>query len=348
MTSADCPDTTPAPTLSGADQGVFLSYAKTLVDYLREKGHDADRLLADTRLKAADLEDSERSIPTALYVELWRRAEQLTGDGVIGLHVGQVVRPGKYGILGYAMMACENLREALLRQKRYQDLVGKAGRSELMVEGERAELRWYSSMAALSRQIGEEHVASWVAFARWMLGPDRNPVEILFEHSAPQTTGELETFFRCPLKFSQPYTAIAFPAALLAAPIKDNDPAVRKLLDSHAENLLLTRTGSPDDPVRDIRDSISRNLVKGVPAIETVAEHMKMHVRTLQRRLGDQHLTYKQVVDDVRCSLALQHIRDPKLSLLDIAFLLGFAEQSSFQRAFKRWTGKPPGQYRST
>jgi AraC-like DNA-binding protein len=205
-------------------------------------------------------------------------------------------------------------------------------------------MHWHSGMARLSRPVGEEHLASWVAFARWMLGADKAPIRVSFEHAATASLDEYRRIFACELAFGQPSTAIRFPLEYMSAPIKDKNPALRRMLDEHAEALLAQRSAA--DPARDIRDAIQRALVNGVPAIETVAGQMQVHTRTLQRRLGDLGLTYKQLLDDVRSSLALQYIKDPKLGLLDIAFLLGFAEQSSFQRAFKRWTGQPPGHYR--
>jgi AraC-like DNA-binding protein len=330
-----------ADTESGS---VYLSYARALFDYLTEHGQPLAPLLKGTSLTPADFDDSDRSIPASLYVTLWQRAVVQTGDDYLGLHVGEVVRPGKYGILGYAMMSCETLGQAVLRQMRYQDLIGKAGRSELVTTDDHAEMHWHSSMARLSRPVGEEHLASWVAFARWMLGAERSPTRVSFEHAAPAALDEYRRIFRCELAFDQPNTAIRFPQEYLSAPIKDKNPALRRMLDEHAEALLAKR--STADPARDIRDAIQRALVNGVPAIETVAEQLQVHTRTLQRRLSDIGLTYKQLLDDVRSALALQYIKDPKLGLLDIAFLLGFAEQSSFQRAFKRWTGQPPGHYR--
>lgn len=331
-----------------ADAGsgsVYLYYARALFDYLAEHGQKLDALLRGSGIAAGDLDDSERAIPTAEYVALWERAVKLTGDDYLGLHVGEIVRPGKYGILGYAMMSCETLGEAVLRQMRYQDLIGKAGRSELIRTDQHAEMHWHSGMARLSRHVGEEHLASWVAFARWMLGAEKSPLRVSFEHPAPASLAEYERIFRCELAFEQPSTAIAFPLEYLDAPIKDKNPALRRMLDEHAEALLAKH--AVNDPARDIRDAIQRALVNGVPAIETVAAQLQVHTRALQRRLADIDLTYKQLLDDVRSALALQYIKDPKLGLLDIAFLLGFAEQSSFQRAFKRWTGQPPGHYRA-
>ncbi|MGH8530339.1 MAG: AraC family transcriptional regulator [Nevskiales bacterium] len=338
----DCPDTT-APDSLGS---VYLAYASSLFDYLGTKGHDVAALLAGAGLRPAQLQDKEHAIPTMLYLQLWQRAVELTDDPYLGLHVGEVIRPGKYGVLGYAMMSCETLGEALLRQQRYQNLIGKTGRAELVERGEECELGWYAAMARHSRHVGEEHVASWVAFARWMINVPGDPLRILFEHQAPADLSEHRRIFNCALEFDQTHTAVVFPAHFLALPLKNTDPAMQRLMDSHAESLLARRTQSDSDPTADIRNSIERALPTGVPAIETIAAQLKLHPRTLQRRLFMAGLSFKGVVDDVRRSLALRYVNDPKLELIEIAFLLGFAEQSSFQRAFKRWTGKPPGQYR--
>ncbi len=343
---ADCPDTTSPESPPQGLGSVHLAYASSLFDYLGTCGHDVKALLGGAGLRPEQLQDKEYAIPTEVYLELWQRAVALTGDNYLGLHVGEVIRPGKYGVLGYVMMSCDTLGEALLRQKRYQDLVGKTGRSELVERGAECELIWYAEMARHSRHVGEEHVASWVAFARWMINVQVDPLRILFEHRAPASLDEHRRIFNCALEFDQPHTAIVFPAHFLALPLKNTDPAMQRLMDSHAEALLARRAQSANDPTADIRNSIERALPSGVPAIETIAAQLKLHPRTLQRRLFMAGLSFKNLVDDVRRSLALRYVNDPELDLVEIAFLLGFAEQSSFQRAFKRWTGKPPGQYR--
>lgn len=346
---AHCPDTTRCPETTAPEPvlgSVYLAYASSLFDYLGSRGVDVKALLASAGLRPEQLQDKEHAIPTQLYLDLWQRAVELTGDDYLGLHVGEVIRPGKYGVLGYAMMSCETLGEALLRQQRYQDLVGKTGRSELIERGDECELVWHAAMARHSRHVGEEHVASWVAFARWMINEQADPLRIRFEHRAPPDLGEHRRIFNCPLEFGQPDTAIVFPARFLTLPLKNTDPAMQRLMDSHAEALLARRAQTADDPTADIRNSIERALPAGVPSIETIAQQLKLHPRTLQRRLFMAGLSFKNLLDDVRRSLALRYVNDPKLDLIEIAFLLGFAEQSSFQRAFKRWTGKPPGQYR--
>lgn len=328
---------------------VFAPYLRSLIDYLQERGFDVAPLLAGAGIEAAALDAADHAIPAGRYLKLWDDAEALTGDPQLGLHVGEQIRPGKYGVLGYVMMSCETLGESLLRQLRYQDLVGKSGRSELVQDGDRCELRWHARMSRASRHVAEEHVASWVAFARWILGtPSRNPLEVLFEHPAPQATDEHERLFRCPLRFAQAYTAVVFSADLLRLPLKDKNAQMRRVMDRHAEMLLAQRIRGEPEIAHDIREAIAQRLQDGVPPIEAVAAQLRLSPRTLQRRLGLVRSSYKDLVDDVRRRLALRYIDDRRLSLPEIAFLIGFSEQSSFQRAFKRWTGVPPGRYRES
>jgi AraC-like DNA-binding protein len=328
---------------------VFVAYLRSLIDYLRERGFDTAPLLVSVGLDERALDEPDRTIPAARYLKLWQQAEHLTGDAQLGLHVGEQIRPGKYGVLGYVMMSCETLGESLLRQLRYQDLVGKSGRSELLRSAARCELRWLAEMSRSSRHIAEEHVASWVAFARWILGaPGRDPLEVWFEHPAPAVLDEHEKLFRCTLRFGQPHTAVVFSAELLDLPLRDKNPDMRRLMDRHAETLLAQHVQGEPEITREIRAAIAQQLADGVPPIERVAAQLQISPRTLQRRLASVHSNYKDLVDDVRRRLALRHVDNRQLSLPEIAFLLGFSEQSSFQRAFKRWTGLPPGRYRES
>ncbi len=327
---------------------VYLSYVRALFQYLEEQGQSTAALLAALGLDAISLDDPDRTISATRYARLWERATALSGDPYLGLHAGAVARPGKYGILGFAMMACDTLGEALLRQRRYQDLVGKTGVSELHpLSADIAELRWHSPLAGLSRQIGEEHVASWAAFARLLIGDHERALYVCFEHAPTDDEREYLRVLGCPARFSQPYSAVAFAPALLERPIRDKNPALRRLLDGHAEQLLEQRRRAHEDTVADVWRCVSEALVNGVPTLEDIAQRLSCSPRALQRRLSERDQTFKDLLDEVRRALALQYIADAKLSLLDIAFLLGFSEQSGFQRAFKRWTGTTPGLYRA-
>lgn len=307
---------------------------------------DARGLACGVGIDAALLNDPIGTLTAQEYGSLWDAAVKLTRDEALGLHVGEVLRLGKYGILGYAMISSSTLLEALERQRRYQDLVGKAGRSELICNADEAVLQWHSPLTAYSRHIGEEHLASWLAFARMMLGSDKQALRVDFAHAAPAALQEHQRLFNCPLRFDQPCNAIHFPRAYLDAPLREKNPVMLQLMDQHAEQLLRQHQPENTYGLDRVRRVIADLLIEGTPTIEQIAAQVERSSRSLQRELAAAGWTYKDLLDDVRQQLAVQYMRAGHLSNLEIAFALGFSEQSSFQRAFKRWTGLPPGQYR--
>lgn len=330
-----------------AQGDVYLSYVRALFQYLDERRLAVDALLAAMALQRSMLDEADRMLSAQRYAELWERAVALTGDEYLGLHAGAVPRPGKYGILGFAMMASDTLGEALECQRRYQDLVGKTGISALYrPTPEVAELRWQSPLTRLSRQIAEEHVASWTAFAQLLIGGDERPLYVCFEHVPVGNSDEYRRVLGCEARFGQAYTAVAFSPQLLSRPIRDKNPILRRLLDHHAEQLLAARRQTAD-AVGDVWQAVTEALASGMPSLDDVARRLNCSSRSLQRRLAARGQNFKELIDEVRRGLALRYIDDGKLSLLDIAFLLGFSEQSGFQRAFKRWTGTTPGAWRN-
>jgi len=245
------------------------------------------------------------------------------------------------------MMSSSTLLDALDRQRRYQDLVGKVGRSELICEGDMATLQWDSPLAQRSRHAGEEHLASWMSFARAMLGTGKRAFTASFVHAQPADISEHERIFDCELLFEQPCTAVSFPREYLSISLREKNPGLQQLLDSHAEQLLQQLAPTDDHAIDQVRKVISDFLIEGTPTIEQVAETLDTAPRSLQRKLSAAGWSYKELLDEVRKKLAIEYMRDGQLSILDIAYALGFSEQSPFQRAFKRWTGQTPGQYRS-
>lgn len=326
---------------------VYMAYARGLLDFLSEKNLDVHKLLMSCDIDPSLIDDAQAVLSSEQYSQLWERSEELSGDAQLGLHVGEIVRPGKYGILGYAMMSSSNLQDALERQRRYQDLVGKAGRSELICKDGLATLQWESPLALRSHHISEEHLASWMAFAQTMLGTGKHAISASFVHAQPDNIKEHQRIFGCELLFSQPRTSISFSREYLSISLREKNPGLQEILDAHAEQLLQQLTPTDNHAIDEVRRNISEQLLEGTPTIEQVAEQLGTSARSLQRQLSAAGWSYKSLLDEVRKTLAIEYIRDGQLSMLDIAFALGFSEQSPFQRAFKRWTGQTPGQYRN-
>lgn len=330
---------------------VSVAYLQGLVEHLQRHGVDPARLLGTVQLEPSILAQRDQRIAASAYLELVGAGVRLSGDDNLGLHLGEAVRPGYYGVLGYLIMSCATLSDALHRQARYAALVGNLGRVELADEPPREGCEplvkhcWEPLLPQQQRQMSEETLAGWVSFGHWVSGVDEVPFEVRFSHGAPADTGEHERIFRCPVLFDQPDNALVFPKRLLALPLGQADAQVQRTLDAYAERLLV-EINKGDSVLDRARLELARQLPEQGADLERLSQTLALSPRTLQRRLRDTGLSFSQLVDETRQQLVLHYLRDPALDTADIAYLLGFSEAGSLARAFRRWTGQSLGEYR--
>ena len=322
-----------------------------MVEHLQRRGIAPATLLGHVQLNPEVLTQRDQRIAASVYLSLLGEGVRLSGDDCLGLHLGEAVRPGYYGVLGYLIMSCATLADALHRQARYASLVGNLGLVGLDDEPPRPGCEalvahsWKPLLAQQQRQLSEETLAGWVSFGRWISGLDIAPTEVRFQHPAPADTSEHQRIFRCPLLFEQADNALVFPKRLLAAPLGQADAQVRLMFDAYAERLFgeLRRGHGVLDRAR---LELARQLPERGADLQAIAGALALSPRTLQRRLREGGLSFSQLVDETRQQLALHYLRDPALELAEIAFLVGFSEPGSLARAFRRWTGSSPGEYR--
>ncbi|HUE91049.1 AraC family transcriptional regulator [Pseudomonas sp.] len=330
---------------------VSVAYLQGLLDYLERHGVASAALLERAQLSPQLLAQRDQRIAASAYLELLGLGVQLSGDDCLGLHLGEAVRPGYYGVLGYLIMSCATLADALHRQARYAALVGNLGRVDLADEPPREGLEpqvahsWQPLLAQQQRQLSEETLAAWVTFGHWISGLDVPPSEVRFQHAAPADTREHQRIFRCPVLFEQADNALVFPKRLLSTPLGQADAQVRLMLDAYADRLLgeIQQGHSVLDRAR---LELARQLPEAGADLGLIAARLALSPRTLQRRLREAGLSFNQLVDETRQQLVLHYLRDPALELAEIAFLVGFSEPGSLARAFRRWTGQSPGEYR--
>ncbi len=330
---------------------VSVAYLQGLLDYLERHGVASATLLERVQLSPQLLSQRDQRIAASTYLELLGLGVQLSGDDCLGLHLGEAVRPGYYGVLGYLIMSCATLADALHRQARYAALVGNLGQVDLADEPPREGLEpqvahsWQPLLAQQQRQLSEETLAAWVTFGHWISGLDIPPSEVRFQHAAPADTREHQRIFRCPVLFEQADNALVFPKRLLSTPLGQADAQVRLMLDAYADRLLgeIQQGHSVLDRAR---LELARQLPEAGADLGLIAARLALSPRTLQRRLREAGLSFNQLVDETRQQLVLHYLRDPALELAEIAFLVGFSEPGSLARAFRRWTGQSPGEYR--
>lgn len=197
----------------------------------------------------------------------------------------------------------------------------------------------------LPRHAREYMIASMLERGRRISGERWNPRVVRFEHPEPADTTLHRKIFQAPLEFGCSASELLFDRAILDRPVVTADPALHAVIARYAEKLIerLPRLDSPTDRVR---QSVTRMLRDGVPEIERVARDLGTSVRSLQRMLSAERLTFRHLTDDVRRELAVRYVNERRLTLLEIAFTLGFSDSTTFHRAFRRWTGHAPGEFR--
>ncbi len=234
-------------------------------------------MLETVHLEPSILAQRDQRIAASAYLELVGAGVRLSGDDNLGLHLGEAVRPGYYGVLGYLIMSCATLSDALHRQARYAALVGNLGRVELADEPPRDGCEplvkhcWEALLPQQQRQMSEETLAGWVSFGHWVSGVDEAPFEVRFRHSAPADVSEHARIFRCPVLFDQPDNALVFPKRLLALPLGQADAQVQRTLDAYAERLLVEINKGDS-----VLDRARRELARQLPEQGADLEHLSL------------------------------------------------------------------------
>ena len=321
---------------------------RPLVSGLLALGHDPAPLLRAAGIEESVLSDPDAWVPMRAAVSLLTRAVEATGDDNIGLHLAERAEAGSFDVHFFAMLSSPTLGAAYERLCRWQRLVHETTRVELEVEGERSALRHrMPGGLAAPRQSAEFLLAAWLRVGRLATGRDWTPLEVRFAHPEPADAREHGRFFRAPVRFDVGENALVLPSALLATPCARSEPSLLAVLDRYAADRLemAPRSGSLADRAR---AALVGDLGGGgETSASRLAARLKMSVRTLNRGFAADGTSYREVLDSLRRERAARYLEDDRVSLAEVAFLLGFSELSSFYRAFKRWTGRTPAEARS-
>lgn len=325
---------------------VVNAYAEALFETAAAAGWPRIALL---EAAAVVLPANSDGIPVADYLRLLNTAAERIPDPAFGLHVGEQFRMSHYAVYGLLLLACRTFREAVEQVMRYESLAHDLGRSELIEFDDYAEYRWHSPWLEKieCRHLSESVFAGIAVFVRWLVGQPVAAHEVCFRHPEPVDTSEHLRIFGCPLQFGAEHHSIRFDKALLDSPVPQADPSLRAALQLHAEQLLAARREQLEPELLNrVRAILLPQLGQGRARLAEVASELAMSPRSLQRQLERIGYTFQQVLDATRRDLAKRYLLDAKLTLTDIAFLLGYSEQSSFTHAFRDWEGVTPSQWR--
>lgn len=291
--------------------------------------------------------DPDERIPIATMHELLHGAIELTGDADLGLKAAREIEPGDYGALEYAGASAATWGDAMRVIGRYMPLVNDALDYVIHIQGDRTEVQLHSRVTLPRAAVDFQSAAFYVAamYRRPHTGADE--FDVYFMHAAPESIAEYaKTFGPGRLCFGAPFNGFVLPTAVLDEPLPSADPKLHALIRRHAD-LVLAELPKAESLTEKVRDRLARELSGGNPGVEEIAKHLGMSSRTLGRKLEEEGTTFKELLDDLRRRMALRYVGAHDLGLSEIAFLLGFSQAPAFHRAFKRWTGRTPLEYRN-
>lgn len=321
-------------------------YARGLIDYLRGRGVDPNGLIASDKMAALDAAKGHAEVSMSDWVAMLDSAIAALGEASLPAQAGASLHLRHLGVLGHVLMNCTTLAEVYVQLARYIRLLGQIGQPVLTRQGHEAHLLWqwpYNTPAPGG--VAQFMLAARATFMRWLSG--RSDLVFDAHFHFPHTEGDAahHRIFGGVIRYGQAESKLVFPVHYLDLPVVAADEELRRQVEERAQALLATLADEPAT-LRQLKTVLSTRLAQGHATLGHAAAALGTTIRTLQRRLAAENVSFQSALDSVRRERAEQLLNEGAASLSQIAFLLGYTEQSTFQNAFRRWTGSAPGVYR--
>ncbi len=330
--------------------------------YLESLQVDIDTFLRSLGIEPETVRSPDAYIPVETYLRIQDEAAEHVHDPYLGLHMGEFAQPASWSILGYLMMNCKTLGEAFEKSGRYQRIIGNMidARVEIGLGKLRAVYFTPPHAPKMSRHCFEATFSSSVRLARTLSGLPLNPLEVTFTYPKPESRGEYERIFNCPVHFGQKDNSMTLDMRMGNFPVRMANPSLLEHFEQYAQDFIAQMGVEQrrDMGVEQRRDEERNNattqaVTKIILAhlddeslsIEKVAREMAVSVRTLQKRLESEGMVFSDLLRDIRQRLAKKYLRE-NYSVEQITYLLGFSEPSVFRKSFKKWMGVTPREYR--
>lgn len=311
-------------------------------------GVQVDVLGKQVGLDISQLNDPVARVDEAIMLSLFDLIVTQTSTPDFGLIMGQQARPGTYSAVGYAVMNCASLGEALPLIPRYEGVVMELGETQLQVSSEQVKLIWGAHGGKpVPRALIDTIFSSWLFLAHWLTGDSIRPSRTLLSYAEPADTQLHQKLFDNDVQFSCSENAFVFSGvSILNKNILQADAEMSHIMQQRAK-ALSERLGSQSPTYRVVMASLQKKLHLGLVSLAEITADIALSERTVRRRLAGEGYSYQEMLTRLRRELACKYLLDVKLSILDIALLLGYKEHSSFTAAFKIWQGITPLQYRN-
>jgi AraC-like DNA-binding protein len=330
---------------------ILAVFTLRLIEYGAARGLERDAMLRVIGRPLEALREPGLQIPVQALFDLYAHVMRELDDPAVPLRIADATTMEDLYVMGFAVLTAHDGKEAIQRAVRYGRLITNSSRWEESEHEDRAVIRYHRDVPpGLGSTLGvraanEGALADFVAGVRQLQGAHITPLRVRFRHRAPRDISAHQAFFRCPVEFDAPHHEFELPISVYRNKFENANTALSAFFVKHAEELL--RQHATDDTLQArVRREIADQLPSGELSLARVARRLGMSERSLRRHLTEENASFSQLASEVRYERARALLGSPRLSLGEIAFLLGFSDVSAFSRAFKSWSGMAPGQYR--
>lgn len=327
---------------------VSIALVRAVLAEVERQGISSAEIVRLAGIEPSVFADPGGHLPIPRYTRLVRAAIERSIDPAFGLHAGRKAPTGAANVVGYVLVNSGTLREALEMFLRYGSLLMEEATFSFRESGSEASFGFvHPGMPSDVERFEAELVLSFglVRFGRHFVGPRAELREVRFRHAAPPWVEVYERVFQCPVAFEREENELVFDRDYLDVRQYHSDSWIFELLRERADSMLRARKGD-DRLVERVKELLECQIGVGSLDAGAVARGVGLGARTLRRRLADAGFSLRGLHDEARREIACEGLRATHRSIKDVAYELGFSEPSAFHRAFKRWTGLTPQQFR--
>ncbi len=334
--------------VSPLEHSMLATFVLPVAQTLRNQGIDALEVLEAMGIDMAKAANPDWRVSHEAFQALLARCVELTADEAFGLVAAEQLQPQVLHGLGLAWLASDTVYDGLVRMVRFGKLISTSANLRLEEQGDLVHVHLgrnaqVNNFVAAGADYG---VGMITRMCRLTVGEFLAPVLIQMERPQPEDPQRWEYMLSSRVEFECDSTRITWSRADILEPLITGDPALARVNDEQTQAYLesfLAQTTS-----RDVVDKIVEKLPDGPPNQQQIADALHVSNRTLQRKLKDEGTSFMDLLQDTRLQLARKYLRQPSRSVVETSYLLGFSEPSTFSRAFKRWTGVAPVDFRDS
>jgi AraC-like DNA-binding protein len=327
---------------------IAICFVAAALQSLRARDLNADELLANVGLSSTLLQMPQARVSAKHYGALWRSIALALDDEFFGQD-SRRMKAGSFAMLCHCVLGCKNLGQALDRSLRFYGLILDDIAGSLVRDGGEARIVLHERAAGANQRVFAHELLLMLLYgvSCWLIGRRIPILRTEFSYAEPAHSAEYRLMYCADLSFDRPNTIVAFEASYLELPVVQNERSLKEFLRTAPESILLKYKNSSSLTAR-VRRRLRQFLPGELPDFEGLTDELNMTPATMRRRLHEEGASYQSIKDQLRRDLAISYLSHSSRSVMDIALELGFSERSAFHRAFRKWTGASPGEFRRT